>query len=407
MKVGPHPRQKLTSISTKKITSPGRHADGNGLYLLVDNSGAKRWVQRLVIKGRRTDMGLGSCDCVTLASARATASANRQVARQGGDPVAERKKQRRLTPTFKEASESVHQDRLPTYRNAKHAAQWINTLRTYAFPKIGSLSVAEVTPTQLAAVLSPIWTTKQETASRLKQRIWTVCEWSKGHGYIVINPADNLKSILPPAQKSRRHHASVDYKSIPEFMTCLRSGPSSEQSKLGLELVMLTCLRTSEVRLGLWAEINWENNIWTIPAERQNKTKNPEEHVVPLTQRCMEILTRLRELSGGNCYIFPGATRIKPISEMTFLMAMRRLGRKETVHGFRATARTWAEEETNHSPEILEKALSHTIKDKVQAAYRRGNLLEKRRIFMEDWQNYTMSKSYEIWKSTRRQTGAT
>lgn len=399
MKSGPHPRQKLTSVSAKKLSKPGRHADGNGLYLLVEPSGAKRWILRTMVKGRRTDLGLGSLDLVSLAEAREKATSLRKAAKEGKDPVAERRAQRRRIPTFQEAAEQVHLERSPTYRNAKHAAQWISSLKMYAFPKIGRTPIDAITTSDLSSVLLPIWISKHETASRLKQRIGIICKWAKAHGYITSNPADDLDPTLPSVKRAKNHFKALDYRDVHEFKRKLKSGPGSETTTLGIELTILTCLRTSEVLLGKWSEVNWDEEIWTIPPARQQKLKQPEEHVVPLAPRALEILKRLHVLANGSEYIFPGRDRTGPASSMIFLMAIKRLGVDATMHGFRATGRTWAEEETDYPSNILEKALAHTINDAVQAAYRRGDLLEKRRKFMKDWEDYTLAESYEDWKN--------
>lgn len=403
MKSGPHPRQKLTAISVKRITKPGRHADGNGLYLHVDESGAKRWVLRTHVQGRRTDLGLGSADLVPLIEAREKAVQLRKAAREGRNPAAERRAEKRRVPTFEEAAKKVHQEKLPTFKNEKHAAQWISSLNMYAFPTIGSKLINSVTTSDLADVLLPIWTEKHETASRVRQRITKVLRWAKAHGFIDRNPADDLDPALPSYKAPKTHFASIDHRKMPEFFRLLKNGPGSEATKLGIELVILTCLRTSEVRLAKWEEINWNEKIWTIPPERQKKTGLNEEHVVPLTSRSIEVLKRLQELSKGSEFLLPGQKPTQATSNMTLLKALKQLDEKATVHGFRATARTWAAEETDHGSDIVEKVLAHTIRDKVQAAYQRGNLLEKRLKFMIDWENYLQSPSYEQWKASRNQ----
>ncbi len=264
--------------------------------------------------------------------------------------------------------------------------------------KIGSLPIDAITTSDLSSVLLPIRISKQETASRLKQRIGIICKWAKAHGHIISNPAEELDPTLPSVKKMKSLFKALDYRDIHEFKQKLKSGPGSDVAKLGLELPMLTCLRTSEVRLGRWSEIDCDQRTWTIPSTRQQKLKRPVEHVVPLPPRSLEILQRLQGLANGSDYIFPGRDGTKPVSNMIFLMAIKRLGVNATVHGFRATARTWAEEETDYPSNILEKALAHTIKDPVQAAYRRGDLLEKRRKFMKDWEDYPLHEHYLNWK---------
>ena len=407
-KQGPHPVNKLKTMFVASTKKPGRFADGHGLYLVVESSGAKRWILRATIQGgRRTDMGLGSVSVVSLAEAREKAAMARKLARDGKDPVAERREQRIKVPTFREAAEQVHSERLPTFRNVKHAAQWISTLRTYAFPKIGDMPVKSIATSHIVGVLSPIWLTKVETASRLKQRLFIVFQWAKAHGFLIgDNPASTVQQALPRQTASNKHHAAIPYTQIHDYMLKLRAGPGSEATKLGLELILLTWLRTSEVVLGEWDEVNWAEQIWTIPAERQKKKKIPEPHEVPLAPRALEVLRRLQALSNGSRYMFPSADPSKPVSNMTFLMALKRLGQTETVHGFRSTGRTWADEETDYGRNITERALGHTIKDKSEASYRRGTLLEKRRRLMNDWESFVLAESMEKWQRDRDQKRA-
>ena len=205
---------------------------------------------------------------------------------------------------------------------------------------------------------------------------------------------------------SNKHHAAIPYTEIHGYMLKLRAGPGSEATKLGLELILLTWLRTTEVALGEWSEVDWVEQIWTIPAQRQKKKTIPEPHEVPLSPRALEVLRRLQALSNGSRYVFPSADPSKPVSNMTFLMALKRLGQTETVHGFRSTGRTWADEETDYGRSITERALSHTIKDKSEASYRRGTLLEKRRRLMNDWAAFVLAGSIEQWQRDREQKGA-
>ena len=387
---GRHPSNKLTATFVKQTKAVGRHCDGNGLYLVVEPSLAKRWIVRLTVKGgRRTDMGLGSAQLVTLAEAREQALLARKQARQGIDPVAARQAATVKMPTFEEAAVRVHRERLPTFKNPKHAAQWIQTLRTYAFPLIGHRPIRAVQTTDIISILGPIWLTKPETASRLKQRIVQVLDWAKAHGYVTgDNVAGAVHQVLPRQPAAKGRFAAIPYQELPEFVRSLRNGAGSDAVKLGLELIILTALRTNEVQGGKWSEVDWQDATWTIPAQRQQKKKVPEPHVVPLSPRCMEVLVALRALAGDSGYMFPGNKRDKPISNMTFLMALKRLGREETVHGFRSAFRTWVDEETDFSSDIAERCLAHTIKDKVEKAYRRGDLLQKRCQLMEAWAHY-------------------
>lgn len=388
-----HPVNALTAVGIRNIKAPGRYCDGNGLYLVVDPSGAKRWVLRTVVRGRRTDLGLGSTRLVSLAEARDQATALRKQARSGEDPVAARRKARRVIPTFAEAARAVHTERVPTFRNPKHAAQWLQTLNTYVFPFFGEHRVDRIESGDVLKALSPIWLAKPETARRVKQRIETVLDWAKAHGFTSgDNPAANVGEVLPRHSDSKQHFAAMPYQEVPEFLARLAQSSVPEATRLGLELLILTALRTKEVRLGEWAEVDWDAQTWTIPPARQLKKKRPTPHVVPLSPRCLEILRRLQQLALGSPLMFPGKRPGKAISDMTFLMALRRLGLDVTGHGFRSSFRDWASEETNHRSEVVEKSLAHEIPNKVEAAYRRGDLLAKRRALMCDWADYVSGR---------------
>jgi len=388
-KGSPHPVNALTAVGVRNLKAPGRYCDGNGLYLVVDPSGAKRWILRTIVQGRRTDIGLGSARLVSLAEAREQAVTLRKYARSGGDPVAERRKARRITPTFAEAATAVHSERAPTFRNSKHAAQWLQTLKTYVFPVIGDRSLDRIESADVLKALSPIWLAKPETARRVRQRVETVFDWAKAHGFVSgDNPAANLSEILPRQAHTKRHFAAMPYQHVPGFVAGLAGANISQATRLGLELLILTALRTKEVRLGQWTEVDWLAETWTIPSERQLKKKKPTPHTVPLSPRCIEVLRQLETLAGGSIFMFPGKRRDRPINDMTFLMALRRMGLDVTAHGFRSSFRDWASEESNHRSEVIEKSLAHEIHNKVEAAYRRGDLLMKRRALMCDWADY-------------------
>ena len=388
-----HPVNALAAVTVRNLKEPGRYCDGNGLYLIVDPSGAKRWVLRTVIKGRRTDIGLGSFRLVTLSEAREQAVALRKVARSNGDPLAQRRNERKHVPTFAEAAETVHAERVPSFRNPKHAAQWLQSLKTYVFPVFGSNRVDRIEPADVLRALSPIWLTKSETARRVKQRVEVVLNWAKAHGFVAgDNAAANVGEVLPRQADTKEHFAAMPYQEVPSFVARLNEAIISEPTRLGLELLILTALRTSEVRRGEWSEIDWTAATWTIPASRQLKKKKLTPHIVPLSPRCIEILTRLRVLAENSRFMFPGKSGVKPISDMTFLMALRRLGLEITNHGFRSSFSDWAAEETNHRNEVIEKCLAHEIPNRVEAAYRRGSLLAKRLALMCDWSDYVNGK---------------
>ncbi len=380
---GRHPEKALTTVQVRALKSPGRYADGHGLYLVVDPSGAKRWLLRIVVQGRRRDIGLGSAGLVSLTEAREKALTYRKTARDGGDPLAERKKAQATLPTFAEAAELVHAEHQFTWKNSKHAAQWITTLRTYAFPHLGSKRIDQIETPDVLRALSPIWLTKPETARRVRQRIGMVLDWAKAAGHRSgDNPIDGVAKGLPKQGEREEHHAALPYAEVPAFVTrlCAISG-QGEVSRLAFEFLILTAARTGEVLGAQWSEIDEAEALWIVPAARM---KAGREHRVPLSLRAQAILCRAKNLGGGDL-VFPGRSATRPLSNMVFLMMLRRMGMTITAHGFRSSFRDWAAEATILPREVAEMALAHTVENRVEAAYRRGDLLAKRRGLMEDW----------------------
>ena len=381
-----HPHHALTAVGVRQIKTPGRHADGNGLYLLVEPSGAKRWVLRIIVQGRRRDIGLGSASIVPLGDAREKAAAFRKTAREGGDPIAKHRKAKVVTPKFAEAARLVHAQHSPAWRNPKHAAQWLSTLEQYVFPFFGDRGVDQVDGADVLRALTPIWLDKPETARRVRQRIRAVFDWAKGTGHRAgDNPVDGLKLVLPSQNDRAEHHAALPYSELPAFMEALATSDAAESTKLAFELLIITAGRTNEVLGARWEEVDLSNATWTIPAVRM---KARRAHRVPLTRRALDILKRAKELSADSVFAFPGRSTVRPLSNMVLLQVLRRMKMAVTAHGFRSSFRDWAAEKTNFPREICEMALAHAIKDKVEAAYQRGDLLEKRRELMEAWAAY-------------------
>ena len=381
---GRHPHRSLTERTVQQTKAPGRHADGNGLYLIVDPTGAKRWVLRTIVNGRRRDMGLGSVELVSLKNAREQAVKYRNIARNGGDPIAERRRDKAIVPTFSEAAFTVHSERIG--KNRKHHKQWITTLTTYAFPSLGNRRVDHVDTPDILKVLMPIWLSKPETARRIKQRIKTVMDWAKASGHRTgDNPVEGVLKGLPKQPALKEHHKAMPHKAVPQFITTLRLSPQNEMTKLAFEFLILTATRTNEVLGASWNEISFEDATWTIPAERM---KSRRAHRVPLSTRALEILRLARSMSAGSDLVFPGKRYSKQMSNMIFTMALRRMSIDVTAHGFRSTFRDWAAEETNFPAEVCEMALAHTIKNKAEAAYLRTDLFLKRRELMEQWCQY-------------------
>ena len=378
-----HKQKSLSAAFIRSVTKAGRYGDGNGLYLIVDPSGAKRWVLRTVVMGKRKDIGLGGLSVISLAEAREEAARLRKIARQQGDPLAERRKAQRKVPTFEQAAREVHKAHSASWKNVKHAQQWINTLSDYVFPVFGNTCVDQIDTPEILKALSPIWIKKPETARRVRQRIKTIFEWAKAAGFRSgDNPVDGISKVLPKQPVSQAHHAALPYKEVPTFIKSLRSIDPCWEAKRAFEFLILTATRTSEVINATKNEINLKNKIWTIPGTRM---KSKREHRIPLSKRCIEIVRETQKLSNDSLYVFSNSLTGRPFSNMVFLMLLRRMKLDITTHGFRSSFRDWASERTNISRDVCEAALAHSVRDKTEAAYNRTDLFDKRRKLMESW----------------------
>ncbi|MEQ1724412.1 MAG: integrase arm-type DNA-binding domain-containing protein [Sphingopyxis sp.] len=383
---GRHKDKSLTAATVRSLNEVGFYGDGNGLYLKVDPSGAKRWIQRLVIHSKRHDIGLGSATLVSLAEAREAALQNRKEARAGGDPLAIRK-QTSAIPTFAEAAQKVHELHLPTFRNHKHGQQWINTLTEYVLPHFGRKRIDTVSSADVLAALTPIWNSRPETARRIKQRIGAVLKWAVAQGWRSDNPADSISKALPKHDKSNiQHRRALPYGAVGDAISAVHASEAGLSTKLAFEFLVLTATRSGETRLAVWQEFDLANGEWIIPAERM-KAKKP--HRVPLSSRCIEILKQTKALKDPQSdYVFPGTISSKPLSDITLSKLLKELGIGAVPHGFRSSFRDWAGEQTNFPREVCEFALAHVIKDKAEAAYARSDLYEKRRKLMDTWAQY-------------------
>lgn len=396
----------LTPLAVKSA-KPGRYSDGEGLQLLVKESGARTWVYRFMLAGRTRDVGLGPAggpSAVSLAKAREEAGKLRLKVKAGVDPLAERERgaaqeaaeaqaKAIAAVSFRAASESYIAAHEASWRNPKHRAQWRSTLATYAYPKVGDLPVAEIGTAEVMAVLEPIWKDKPETASRVRGRIESVLDAAKVKGLRSgENPArwrGHLNQVLPKrAKHTRGHHAAMAYAEVPTFMAQLREREAL--AARALEFTVLTAARSGETLGATWDEIDLAGAIWTVPAARMKASK---EHRVPLSGRAVELLNEVLPLNAraqGSAPLFPAHTG-RFLSIMAMAMLMRRMGRTETVHGFRSAFRDWAAESTSFPHEVCEMALAHAIGNKAEAAYRRGDLFDKRRKLMEAWSAYSAS----------------
>lgn len=380
---------KLTNRSVE-TAKPGMHGDGSGLYLAVSESGRRRWVFIYRRGTKRTELGLGGYPDVTLAKAREKAAHQRSLLVDGIDPLAARKQAESVIterPSFGELADQFIDEMEPQFRNPKHVSQWRMTLRDYA-AKIRPKPVDEIDTNAVMLILKPIWSKVPETAYRLRGRIERVLDYAKVKGFREgENPArwrGHLDKLLPKRAKlSRGHHAAMRFEEVPGFVATLRE--SKGVGALALEYTILTAARTGETLNAHWSEIDFEKAVWTVPAVRMKAGK---EHRVPLSPRALAILNQLRELATGE-FIFFGRSDDQPLSSMAMIMMLRRLDRSDvTVHGFRSAFRDWAAECTPYPNEVCEAALAHTIGNKAEAAYRRGDLFEKRRKLMEDWDRY-------------------
>ena len=383
---------KLSAVQATKLTRPGRHSDGGGLYLFIDPHGRRRWIFMYARNGRRTELGLGGGRDLSLANARTEATRLREILATGGDPKAERTRDDHI-PTFGELADAYVEAMKPSWRNAKHVAQWTMTLTKYAKP-MRSTPVSEIGTQDVLDVLQALWKRTPETAERLRGRIENVLDAAKAKGHRSgENPArwrGHLDQLLPKRQRlSRGHHSALPYDIVPDFMADLRGRPAV--AARALEFAILTAARSGEILGARWDEIDRGKKVWTVPAGRM---KGGCEHRVPLSPRAMEIVDAMAAL-GTEGYLFPGPKPKKPLSSMAMAMLLRRMKAEITVHGFRSTFRDWASETTGFSHEVCEMALAHTISNKSEAAYRRGKLFDKRRKLMEAWAGYCVRKSTE------------
>lgn len=384
-------------LSPRKVTTAGfgKYEDGGGLRLIVSRSGSKKWVLRFTINGKRREMGLGSLPDVTLSAARDKATTYRQQASAGIDPIEERRTEPETVPTFTTCAARYIRAQRRGWKNAKHARQWVRTLKTYARPVIGSNQVDNIATENILEILTPIWTTKTETAKRIQGRIENILDYAAAHKYRdTLNPArwrGHLDKLLPKPSRVKKvtHHPAMPHNEVPAFMAELAS--SNSVSALALRLLILTATRTNEVLQAQWPEVDLEGAIWTIPADRM---KARREHRVPLSDASMAILETLPRVD-GNPYLFPGSRHGRPLSNMALLQLMRGMNygvngdRGGYVpHGFRSSFRDWSGEVSSFPRDVAEMALAHTIENKVEAAYRRGDLFAKRGKMMQEWADY-------------------
>lgn len=384
MHLNRRPEKALTAQQVKNLSEPGKYFDGHGLYLRVDANGSRFWVQRIVVRGKRCELGLGSPSLVSLSEARATALENRKLARAGGDPR-QVKKEAAAILTFEEAARKVHNLHKPTWRNEKHAKDFITSLEVYAFPKLGRLKMPDITTADVLSVLTPIWIEKAETARRVRQRIGTVMKWAIAQGWRQDNPAENISQALPKVGKQKAHRRALPYTDVAGCIATVQASGAGVATKLAIEFLILTAGRSGEVREARWSEVDRHAKVWEVPAERM-KMKRP--HRVPLSARALAILKQAEAMKDESDLIFPGTKKGRPLSDMTLSKLVKELGFDADVHGFRTSFRTWAQERTTFPREVAEAALAHLSGDEVERAYARSDVIEKRRKMMESWARF-------------------
>ncbi len=403
---------QLSAVKIASIKARGMYADGGGLYLQVSTNGTRSWIFRFKASGHTRDMGLGSLATISLANAREIAGECRRARLNGIDPIEARKTERSeaqlaaaRSMTFDQSRDAFIDAHKSAWRNAKHRAQWTASLATYVTPVFGSSPIQNVDIALVMKVLESIWSTKPETANRGRGRIERVLDWAKVRGFRQgENPArwrGHLDALLPARGKVRQvtHHAALPYNEVAEFMAELRAREGI--ATRALEFTILTAARTGEGLGTRWEEIDLRARVWTVPLSRM---KAGREHRVPLSHAAIAVLKQMQALRQTD-FVFPGDRRGKPLSNMSMLMTLRRMGHDEiTAHGFRSTFRDWAAELTTFPPEVAEAALAHVVGDRTEAAYRRGDLFEKRRRLMESWAAHcatTTSKSIMVLPRVR------
>lgn len=371
---------KLNPLQVRNLKEPGRYSDGDGLLLEVRPGGSKSWLVRLQSNGRRRDYGLGSLKDVSLNDAREKAREFRKQLRAGVDPL-EAKRLAREIPTFKAAAKAYHTEWKRQRRNMKHEAQWISTLQTYAFPRFGDLRIDQVGTGHVRDALAEIWLTKPETARRVRQRIGKVLDYAHGAGWRAAFAMAAVNGSLPEQPRNSGRFEAMPYDQVPKFLQSLKERIS--MGRLALEALILTAARSGEIRGARWSEVDLERATWTVPA---NRMKARKAHTVPLSPAAIDVFERAKALRiEASELVFHGSKRGQPLSDMTLLKVLRDVKEPYTVHGFRSAFRDWVAERTSIAGEVAEAALAHAIPNKVEAAYKRTDFLEKRRNLMNAW----------------------
>ena len=377
----------LSATRVKALKEPGRYSDGGGLHLYISKAGRKSWVLRITIDGRRRDIGLGAFPSVSLARASEKAAENRAAVAEGRDPLAEKRVP--TTPTFKEAACAVHEANKPRWRNAKHSASWIQTLERHAMPRLGSTPVDRIDRGDVLRVLTPIWTTRPETARRIRQRMRTVFRWAMAHGFMETNPAgEAIDGALPPMPKVKAHLRALPYQEVGSALETVEASRASMPTKLCFRFLVLAAARSGEARGATWDEIDLQGRVWRVPSERM---KAGTEHRVPLSGQALDLLGEASALRDESGLVFPSPLKPgSPMSDMTLTKVLRSTGLAErtTVHGLRSSFKNWTLEQTDAPWTVSEAALAHVLGNSTEQAYARSDLFERRRALMQRWADY-------------------
>ena len=377
----------LSATRAKALKDPGRYADGGGLHLYISKAGRKSWVQRITIDRRRRDIGLGAFPSVGLAQAREKAADNRTAVAEGRDPLAE--KHSPAMPTFREAARAVHAANKPRWRNDRHSASWLQTLERHAMPTLGNTPLDRIDRGDVLRVLTPIWTTRPETARRVRQRMRTVFLWGMAHGFMGTNPAgEAIDGALPAMPKVKAHLRALPYQEVGAALEAVESSQASVAAKLCFRFLVLTAARSGEARGATWDEIDFRGQEWRIPSQRM---KAGMEHRVPLSRQALDLLREASALRDESGLVFPSPLKWgSPLSDMTLTKVLRSVGLAEraTVHGFRSSFKNWTLEQTDTPWAVSEAALAHFLGNATEQAYARSDLFERRRALMQLWADY-------------------
>ena len=377
----------LSATRVRALREPGRHSDGGGLHLYISKTGSKSWVLRITVDGRRRDIGLGAFPSVSLAQAREKTTGIRATVAEGRDPLAE--KHMPAMPTLREAAHAVHEANRPRWRNAHHIASWMQTLERHAMPTLGSTPLDRIDRGHVLRVLTPIWTTRPETARRVRQRMRTVFRWAMAHGFMETNPAgEAIDGALPPMPKVKAHLRALPYQEVGVALETVEASQASIAAKLCFRFLVLTAARSSEARGATWDEVDLQGRVWRVPSGRM---KAGMEHRVPLSVQALDVLREASAFRDESGLVFPSVLKPgSPMSDMTLTKILRSVGLAEraTVHGFRSSFKNWTLEQTDTPWAVSEAALAHILGNSTEQAYARSDLFERRRTLMQLWADY-------------------